>query len=305
MFALFSKFTCGSAAISQDKLERRQQECVPCFEGIDIRKDYELKDVLGVPGTFGEVRKAIHRRSGQEFAVKIMKVSHYLEHSVRTECDILRRISHLNVCHAECVYSMKKHVYIVMEKYEGGDLFDVVMSKGGKCTEDFTKKVIRQVLKGLEYLHQSGIAHCDVKLSNIMFDHGIVKLIDFGVSQIVSEEGLHAEVGSPSFIAPEVLMGSYTEICDMWSLGVVVFILLFGFNPFNPRALPALQMRARICEAVLRGFTPIVRKGYGAFFPECIPVSEDARDFIAHLLTLDWKTRMTSSEALQHPWLAI
>lgn len=114
---------------------------------------------------------------------------------------------------------------------------------------------------------------------------------------------LHAEVGSPSFIAPEVLMGSYNEECDMWSLGCVVFIMLFGFNPFNPKAIPALQNKDLICENILKGFSAEVRPGYGAFFPETVPVSEKAKDFISNLLTLDWHHRMTVDEALAHSWI--
>jgi len=280
---------------------------VPVYRDVDIRQHYNLKGLVGFPGSYGEVRAAVDLRTGKTVAVKMMKVQKHTAGMVKNEIEIMRSLRHANCAQVIAVYESKKMTYIVMEKYDGGDLFDLVVAKGGKITNEVeAAMIIKQILSGLEYLHEKRIAHCDVKLCNIMLNgpEKTVKLIDFGVSQLVPQEGfLSAEVGSPSFIAPEVLMGSYNESCDMWSLGSVTFILLFGFNPFNPKAIPALPNKDKICEQILKGFHAEVKDGYGAWFPRKVKVSDEARDFVASLLTSDWRHRLTAKEALNHPWI--
>jgi len=312
MFKVLRKFACkgkvGKDANNDADVEQPIEK-VPIYRDVDIRKFYDLKGLIGFPGSFGEVRVAVDLKTGKAYAVKMMKVQKYISNVIKSEIEIMKMVKHKNVASIVAVYENKKKVYIVMEKYDGGDLFDLVVSKGGKFQDEAAAaKIVKQILEGLQYLHSRRIAHCDVKLCNIMLTSPMdqkVKLIDFGVSQIVKPgESLHAEVGSPSFIAPEVLMGSYNEMCDMWSLGCVVFIMLFGFNPFNPKAIPALPNKEKICENIRKGFSPEVKQGYGAFFPKTIAVSESARDFISCLLTSDWRHRLTTAEALKHPWLA-
>jgi len=307
MMKILRRFACGGKGRSEEVKERNieAKDEVPIYTDVDIRRDYDLKGLIGFPGSFGEVRVAVHIRSGKAYAVKMIKVQKQLPAVTKHEIDIMKRMHHDNVARLIAVYENKKRVYLVMEKYDGGDLFDLVVSKGGKYSnEREAARLVRQILTGLVYMHERRIAHCDVKLSNIMLtSEGDVKIIDFGVSQVVGPHELTSEVGSPSFIAPEVLQGSYNEICDMWSLGCVVFILLFGFNPFNPKAIPALPNKDKICEGILRGFCAEVKPGFGAYFPQKTPVSAEARDFISLLLTLDWHHRLTAKEALQHPWI--
>lgn len=306
MLRILSKVSCGSIPQGEtNNVEVAQHGCL-VYRNVEFKKMYEIKGLLGVPGTFGEVRSCINKKSGEKLAVKIIKNLNCLQDLIRNECDIVQRLSHDSCASTKAVFFCKKKICIVMPAYHGGDLFDKVVSSGGVLQESQAKQLMVKLLHGVQYLHGLRIAHCDIKLSNILFTaKGDLKLIDFGVSQIIGgeESMLHKEVGSPSFIAPEVLMGSYNEICDMWSVGVVAFIMICGFNPFNPRALPALRFRQKICESVLKGFTPEERSGYGAFFPKVRPVSQDAKDFISHLLTSDWRHRMTASEALNHPWL--
>jgi len=314
---LLKRFSCSSKHDDGNKnaLPNENDDVgpAPLFHDCDIRKDYQVKGLVGFPGSFGEVRAAISLHTGKTVAVKSMKRHKHTETLIKNEIDIMRSVSHENISKVIAVYENKKMVYIVMEKYDGGDLFDLVVSNGGKFGEEAkAAAIIKQILHGLIYLHSNHIVHCDIKLCNIMLassPHGCsrggkVKIIDFGVSQRFQEnELLSREVGSPSFIAPEVIMGAYTQACDVWSLGCVVFILLFGFNPFNPKAIPALANKEKICEKVLRGFTPEVRNGGGAWFPKAIPVSAEARDFIAGMLVADWKHRLTAQEALEHPWI--
>jgi len=309
MFKILRNFACGGKGRPVEAQEHPEQPNgdVEVYHDFDIRKHYDLKGLIGFPGSFGEVRVAVDLRSGKAYAVKMMKVQKHLTSVIKHEIEIMKVLHHDNVAKLIAVYENKKRVYLVMEKYDGGDLFDLVVSKGGKFTnEREAARIVKQILLGLQYMHEKKIAHCDVKLSNIMLTgaENKVKLIDFGVSQFVGNEALCAEVGSPSFIAPEVLQGSYNERCDMWSLGCVVFIMVFGFNPFNPKAIPALPNKDRICENILRGFCPEVKSGFGSFFPQTIQVSADCRDFISSLLTSDWHHRLTAKEALQHRWIS-
>ena len=155
---------------------------------------------------------------------------------LRLEEYVLRHLDHENIARLFAVYETRKSVNFVLEKCEKGDLIDLIVSKGGRLKEKMAKTVFRQLAQALQHIHSRGFAHCDLKPSNILFgcDHKL-KLIDFGVSQrIHHNQALHLEVGSPSFMAPEVISGCYTENCDMWSLGVCVFVSLYGFNPWNP-----------------------------------------------------------------------
>jgi serine/threonine protein kinase len=100
-----------------------------------------------------------------------------------------------------------------------------------------------------------------------------------------------------------MIMGVYDEKTDMWSLGVVVFILIFKFNPFNPYGYQSNRYSEKICRNIMKGFSPEVKKGYGAFFPEKTPQNESIRDFISRLLVSDPEKRMSPKQALNHPWL--
>jgi len=325
MLKLFKKFACNakhepceqndkSKACAdrekQDKLfpvaNNDSNSCVQIFKDVDIRRDFDLKGLIGFPGSFGEVRVAVELSSGKGYAVKMMKLHKYTSSVIRSEIAIMKTLRNPNLASMISVYECKKRVYLVMEKYDGGDLYDLVVSQGGRLEhEPLAVAVVKQILLGLQHLHSRHIAHCDIKLCNIMLSSSKqVKIIDFGVSQIVEEgQMLSSEAGSPSFIAPEVLMGSYNEFCDMWSLGCVVFILLLGFNPFNPKAVAALPNKEKICENILKGFCPDSKVGYGAWFPKAIAISDLAKDFISNLLVSDWRHRMSASEALRHPWI--
>jgi len=328
MIRLLKKFACKGKIIHQDAEDNFQENdalcvdvraqsggegkvthsnCVPYFTDVDVRKRYDLKGLLGYPGSYGEVRVGIDVKSKKAYAVKIMKLQSNSLGSMKAEIEIMKSIRHPHVAAIVSAYENKKMLYIVMEKYDGGDLFDLVVAQGGRLKDErFAARVALQILSGLQYLHSRRIAHCDIKLCNILLTgKSQVKLIDFGASQFVQDNSmLFSEVGSPSFIAPEVLMGAYNELCDMWSVGVVVFILVFGFNPFNPRAVPALAHKEQICENILKGFSPDTKPGYGAYFPDKISVSAEARDFIGCLLVSDWRQRIAADEALRHPWIA-
>jgi len=159
-------------------------------------------------------------------------------------------------------------------------------------------------------LHSLGVAHCDLKPENFIFKSrdpsSNLKLIDFGMAKIVRWRRYHRRMnGTPYYIAPEVLKGHYNESCDMWSIGVIMFIVIFGFPPFydNTNNKDRQTGDKIIYNNVKKGFIPRVRNGYGAWFPKAQPVSIECKDLIARLLRSDVASRMTSEEAMSHPWI--
>lgn len=277
---------------------------IPHYRRRSIHHKYALGKMLGHRGTFGEARSATQRDTGLEVAVKIVRKHKVFEKMLRNEEYIMRQVQNEHVAGLYEVYEDRKCVYFVLEKCSDGDLIDVIQRSGGRLSEHDAAAMIRDVAQALAHVHTRGYAHCDVKPSNILFKNKSAKLIDFGVSQSVGAGAkLHQEVGSPSFMAPEVINGCYDQACDMWSLGVVLFVALYGFNPFNPQALPCLHSQRRICETVLHGFEAVSKPGYGAFFSSSIPVSEKARNLIKILLVYDSSTRPTCGDVLAHPWL--
>lgn len=267
-----------------------------------ICRDFNLGRSLNVSQSDGEVVMGVDRKSGVERAVKVLETK-----QVHSEVDVAVRAKHKNLVSAVAVYEQRKRCYLVMEKCGGGDIFDAVSENRFK-TEVSIARVIAQVLEGLSYLHEDlGFAHCDVKLCNIMLSdcssRPTVKLIDFGMAQRLTEKNFTRLLGSPSFLAPEVLAKSYNERSDLWSLGVVTFIMLFGFNPFNPRGRIGPMSTEKIWRSIRTGFCDEVRPGFGAFFPQRKVISCNARAFITTLLCSDPLLRPSASQALQHPWI--
>lgn len=218
----------------------------------------------------------------------------------RREIDILKNMDHPNIIKGYEYYEGAHHIYFVMDLCEGGELFDRIKSKS-RYSEADAAKVLHQVLSGISYLHERKIAHCDLKPDNFLFldktEDSNLKIIDFGMSKYTSSREYMATLAGTSFyMAPEVLQGRYTFHCDMWSFGVVMFIMLFGFPPFHGASDLIIHNK------IAKGFHAQVKKGYGPYFPASIKVSDKARDLLGKLLHSDPAIRLTANEALSHPW---
>jgi len=180
-----------------------------------------------------------------------------------------------------------------------GELFDRIIAKN-HYTEEEARKLTITMLNAIQYLHEQGVAHRDLKPENILLkdssEDAEIKITDFGLSKIFSDD-LAGEVvmktacGTPGYVAPEVLMhDNYSSQVDLWSVGVIVYILLCGFPPFygdNDNQM----------------FRKIKAGQYKFLAPYWDPISADAKDFVSKLLTVDWRKRMTAQEALNHKWL--
>lgn len=296
---------------SRPALARTASTFVTLDAADDIENHYDLGPQLGQPGQFGHARLATHKKSGEKRAVKVISKSKFSRASdkklhfaeLRNEIEVMQAMQHANIIKMFEVFETANELYICMEVCEGGELFDRIKEQpDGNYSESDAAFVLRQICEGLKYLHANNVSHCDLKPDNFLFIHrskdSPLKIIDFGMSKWVKRRKYFKSLrGTPYYIAPEVIQGRYTHHCDMWSVGVVMFVMLFGYPPFHAEA------DADIFRLILQGFDPVTKKGYKAHFPADIPVSESAKDLMSRLLTSDTAKRLTAAEALEHEWL--
>uniref|UniRef100_A0A2P2L944 CROOKED family protein n=1 Tax=Rhizophora mucronata TaxID=61149 RepID=A0A2P2L944_RHIMU len=215
---------------------------------------------------------------------------------VRREVKILRALTgHNNLVHFYDAYEDHENVYIVMELCEGGELLDRILSRGGKYTEEDSKAVLIQILNVVAFCHLQGVVHRDLKPENFLFtsndENSHLKAIDFGLSDFVKpDERLNDIVGSAYYVAPEVLHRSYGTEADVWSIGVIAYILLCGSRPFWART------ESGIFRAVLKADPSFDEAPWPS-------LSAEAKDFVRGLLNKDPRKRLTASQALSHPWI--
>jgi calcium-dependent protein kinase len=302
------KFERGSSVLEwQDpKTLTLQENLVQNRASQDIAEYYSMNDdteaVLGV-GMSGQVRKITRLSDGKVFALKTI-VTHDMGEEAReelqNEIQILKGLDHPHIGKLyETFEDPNVQIHLVLELCTGGELFDRLMEKK-LFREDQTAPLTRNMLRALHYIHCKNIVHRDLKLENWLFrtdqaDTDIV-LIDFGLSakfrekENHEEEHLHSRVGTSYYIAPEVLNGDYTSSCDMWSLGVVVYMLLSGTAPFGGSDDNQI-------------LSSVMKHEYSLTGERWANISDDAKDFIRKLLDPDPETRFTAEQALEHPWV--
>ncbi|KAL7183507.1 hypothetical protein ACSBR2_025830 [Camellia fascicularis] len=215
---------------------------------------------------------------------------------VRREVMILKALSgHKNLIKYYDAFEDAHNVYIVMELCEGGELLDRILSRGGRYTEKDAKAIVIQILSVVAFCHLQGVVHRDLKPENFLFttrdEDAPMKLIDFGLSDFIRpDQRLNDIVGSAYYVAPEVLHRSYSLEADIWSIGVITYILLCGSRPFWART------ESGIFRSVLRADPNFDDSPWPG-------VSAEAKDFLKRLLNKDHRKRMTAAQALTHPWL--
>ncbi|XP_062187343.1 CDPK-related kinase 5-like [Phragmites australis] len=263
---------------------------------------YEMGDEVG-RGHFGytcaaRVKKGA--RKGEAVAVKVipkakMTTSIAIE-DVQREVKILKALAgNKNLVQFYDAYEDNENVYIIMELCEGGELLDRILSRGGKYSEDDAKAVLVQILNVVAFCHIQGVVHRDLKPENFLFtskdENSELKAIDFGLSDFVKpDERLNDIVGSAYYVAPEVLHRCYSTEADVWSIGVIAYILLCGSRPFWART------ESGIFRSVLKA-DPSYNE---APWPS---LTLEAMDFVKRLLCKDPRRRMTAAQALSHPWI--
>ncbi|XP_052874235.1 CDPK-related kinase 4-like isoform X2 [Gossypium arboreum] len=270
--------------------------------GKNLGAKFELGKEVG-RGHFGHTCWAKGKKGevkGKSVAVKIISkakmTSAISVEDVRREVKILKALSgHKNMIKFHDAFEDANNVYIVMELCEGGELLDRILSRGGRYTEGDAKNIIVQILSVVAFCHLQGVVHRDLKPENFLFttrdEDAPMKIIDFGLSDFIRpDQRLNDIVGSAYYVAPEVLHRSYSVEADMWSIGVITYILLCGSRPFWART------ESGIFRSVLRADPNFDDSPWPS-------VSLEAKDFVKRLLNKDHRKRMTAAQALAHPWL--
>jgi len=264
----------------------------------EIDDDYEVAATVLGSGYNGVVRQATAKYSkGLKFAIKAFKLDGILgdkKTQLESEVEIFLCMDHPHITRLYDVYESERYLYLVMECMEGGELFDRV-TELKRFSERDAADAVWQMLLALNYIHSHGIVHRDVKLENFLYDskgsHHL-KLIDFGFSKMWDPNiKMHVSCGTLSYVAPEVLEKSYTSQCDLWSLGVIAFILLGGYMPFSGKD-EKLQM-----ENIAQGKYVLKPEKWNG-------VSEQAKNFVKSVLRVDPNQRLTAEKALEHEWIS-
>ncbi|CAM9334525.1 unnamed protein product [Chrysoparadoxa australica] len=259
--------------------------------------NYVLEDAIGSGGFATVWRGSPADDVNKKVAIKLIDrkvMALEQEKALTDEVRVLKAVQHPNIVAFEDFWEEPDLYCLVMELVDGGELFDRIVNKV-RYGEDDARGCVRSLLKGIHYLHTQDVVHRDIKPENILlkgFDTDCdVKLADFGLAQFVTQDKLlQMRCGTPSYVAPEILCGTpYGKPVDMWSLGVVTYILLSGYPPFN--SSKQTQLYSKIKRGQFKFQSPIWD-----------PVSSEAKSFIKGLLTVPEKERMTAEDALIHPW---
>ncbi|KAI1287431.1 Calcium/calmodulin-dependent protein kinase type 1 [Halotydeus destructor] len=246
-----------------------------------VDEKYDLRDVLGT-GAFSQVVLAESKeRPGEMHAIKCIdkKALKGKEDSLENEIKVLRKLEHPNIVRLLETFEDKNKVFLVMQLVTGGELFDRIVEKGS-YTEKDASALIKQILEAPENL----LYYCPDEESKIMIS-------DFGLSKMEDSGIMATACGTPGYVAPEVLAQKpYGKAVDVWSIGVIAYILLCGYPPFYDE-----------CDANL--FGQILKGDFEFDSPYWDDISDSAKEFIKHLICVDPQKRYTCRQALQHPWI--
>lgn len=239
------------------------------------------------------MRKALHFRTKEIRAIKIIDKAEIGKENwkmIVREIDILRKIDHPNIVKIFEFFESMTHFYIVMEFCHGKLLFQKFDEKK-RTDEKEAARIMLQVLEALHYLHQREIVHMDLKSENIIYNGRTVKLIDFGLSQHFNPNKRMKKIqGTKYYLAPEVITKKYNHKCDIWSAGVLLFMLLTGKTPFRGDSENEL-------------FDNILKNRYANRLEDFSRISKPAKELIRLMLTPDMKARPEAEELIKHGWL--
>lgn len=257
---------------------------------------YTLGKKLG-EGGYAVVKLCQRHRDNQVFAVKIGKRESMNSDDVdnlKKEYQLVSILDHPNIMRVFELYEEKKHFYVVMEFIKGGELFDRIAAKK-QYSESDARDAAKCVLEGIKYLHSKNIVHRDLKPENLLLaskeDDSSIKIADFGLARRAISETLTDRSGTPNYVSPEMVVGKpYGKPADMWSFGVILYIMLGGYPPFQGSDMKSL-------------FKKIKRADFKFHKKRWSNVSDEAKDLIRNILVVDSSRRYTAEQALQHQWM--
>lgn len=274
--------------------EKNQEKPLPKIKFRDV---YDLKTKIR-KGSFATVWECQHKESGEFFAVKIIKregLKASDDEAVMNEVAVVQSLDHPHIMHFVNFFEEPDYFFLVMELMAGGDVFDWIVERT-HYTELDARDLIKILLKAVEYMHSRGVAHRDLKPQNLLLtskeDNAHIKLCDFGFSRRVhTPQSLIIRCGTPTYVSPEILKNvPHDQSTDMWSIGVILYVLLVGYPPFMEDSQTELFRKIRAGD-------------YD--FPEenWKHVSDEAKDLIRKLLIVDPLERLTAGGALRQPWI--
>ena len=259
---------------------------------------YEISSKIG-NGKFGLIKLGINKKTGQKVAIKIMckkDMSNQDLELMRTEIEILKICQHPNIIQLYDVFENTDYFYIIMEYCSGGDFFSYLEKRKFRLPENQACRIMHKMCAAVYYIHSYGIAHRDLKPENVLMtsdeENADIRILDFGLSKIIGpEEKCTEPYGTLSYVAPEVLLDEpYGKEVDLWSLGIITYLMLSGSLPFDHKTDEEEIARKTVSE-------PPPYKG-----SIWTKISPEARDFIDRLLQKNPAKRMNIKEALEHEW---
>jgi len=262
---------------------------------------YDLYGTLG-EGAFGKVKYAVNTENNEAVAIKILdkdKIqTRNMGAQIKKEISIMKMINHHHVVSVKDVFATSAKIFIVLEFVGGGELFDKIANEG-KLPEEKARFYFKQLQEGLGHCHNNGVCHRDLKPENLLLDtDGNLKISDFGFSTLnigdadgdggTRAELLHTTCGTPNYVAPEVLGkdGYDGKRADVWSVGVILYVLLAGYLPFDENTMVALFQKIKNADFE---------------YPDWF--SSEARDLLGKTLVPDPSARITLAEMAKHPWM--
>lgn len=266
----------------------------------NIHDDYLFTKVLG-HGQYGAVREGRKKEANSESVEKTYAIKSILKNRMniimlRRELEIMSVLDHPNIVRLYETYEDEQYVHIVMEYCGGGDVAERIIDEG-KFSEAEAASIMEKLLGAVNYLHLHSISHRDLKAENFLYESkapgSSIKIADFGMSAKFGQNlRMQSLAGTPYYLAPEVLKGSYTKSCDIWSLGVFLYFILSGSYPFKGFSLD------EVFEKLSVGQLKFDNSDWNK-------VSKEAKDLIAHMLVVDPRKRITIKKALMHPWFTL
>lgn len=267
-----------------------------------IYKKYELGKKLG-QGSFGVVYEIKNKETDEKFAIKIInkeKGGNKTTINFENEVNIMKSVTHKNLIRLEEVFETKKKLYLITELCEAGELSKWI-KKQKPIHEDLARLIMRQIVEAIHYLHKHDIVHRDLKLENILIkeydtesDNFLIKVTDFGLSSqrdsVGTESMFEDYCGTPLYMAPEIIDNNpYSQLCDVWALGIIMFFILTSHSPFTAENESKLREQIRNAEVNTNS-------------PSYISLSPEAKDCLTRMIKVNPAHRITSSELFNQAW---
>lgn len=315
----------GSRSTEQEHRTEHSSKAVgrqPTFSKVHarLRQDCKVRDAYKIgktvgTGGFSIVKMVTDRETGEVMACKIMTLppegakaadGESTRSDIFKEIDIIMSLRHDNIIYMKEYFEENGRVYVIMEYLPGGELLEALLGKekgsDGKephYSEEDARIIFSQLIEAVHYMHDKQIVHRDLKLENMLLqkpnDINSIKIADFGLAKKYGQAALSTICGTPQYVAPEVIKGgstpyTYGKECDLWSCGVILFILLGGYPPFYDDSEPRLFRKIRQGKPDMDD-------------PVWDEVSTEAKDLIMKLLVVDPEKRLTVEGVLEHPWM--